>query len=246
VARSQYEWVEQDPFTLFFHPSDPLKYFNYAIPNRPCGGDLGAALTALRGEYQRRQRVARFEFFEAFAPELPAILRQHRFVEEGRQWGMICTRQTFQPAAAVPGLSIAELGPQTTLRQALDFHEIQQEAFSEGDPEPLNPEQAAQAQLSFARRPGFLARLDGEAVCAGSYSLPIAGVTEIAGIATRPAFRQRGIATALTAQAVAHAFDHGVEVVYLTAEDERAGRVYQRVGFIPFSIMLAYIDGGGV
>jgi hypothetical protein len=30
--------------------------------------------------------------------------------------------------------------------------------------------------------------------------------------------------------------------VCLVAEDERAGRVYQRVGFEPFSIMLAYIE----
>ncbi|RPJ49235.1 MAG: hypothetical protein EHM21_07245, partial [Chloroflexi bacterium] len=62
------------PFTLFFHPNDPLKYFNYAIPDGPVRGAdpeawvaLRPILGRLRRVFRQRGRVARFEFFEAFA-----------------------------------------------------------------------------------------------------------------------------------------------------------------------------------
>jgi predicted GNAT family acetyltransferase len=37
------------------------------------------------------------------------------------------------------------------------------------------------------------------------------------------------------------AFKQGAEVVCLTAADQRAGRLYERVGFRPYATMLAYI-----
>ena len=242
IARSQYEALALDPFTLFFHPSDTLKYFNYAIPDRPCGLDLSGILSTLRHAYHQRQRLARFEFFEAFAPELPAALRENGFSEEGRQWSMICTPQTLQTVPIVANLQIFELGPQTSLQDARDFMLVQREAFSPAEDGIPTGEEIGNTQNSFTCRPAFLARLGDEPVGAAAFSQPIAGVTEVTGIATRTAFRRRGIAAAMSAQAAAAAFKRGVQTVCLTAEDERAGRVYQRVGFAPFSIMLAYID----
>lgn len=242
IARSQYETLELAPFTLFFHPTDSLKYFNYAIPDRPCGAGLSGILSTLRHEYHRRQRTARFEFFEAFAPVLPAALRANGFKEEGRQWGMICTSQTLQVVPAVPGCSMVELGPDSSLTDARDFMLVQREAFSPEETSAPTDADVLRAQRSFARRPGFLARLGDEPVGAAAFSQPIDGVTEVTGIATRAAYRRRGIAAALTALAVTSALRRGVQTVCLVAEDERAGRVYQRVGFRPFSIMLAYIE----
>ena len=73
------------------------------------------------------------------------------------------------------------------------------------------------------------------------YTIPSDGITELAGIATLEEFRQRGVATALTSHAVATAFANGLEIVFLSAADARAGRVYERVGFQAFATMLAYI-----
>ncbi|HBY97531.1 MAG TPA: hypothetical protein DEP84_26915 [Chloroflexi bacterium] len=42
------------------------------------------------------------------------------------------------------------------------------------------------------------------------------------------------------ATAVQAAFEAGIEVAFLVAGDERAGRVYERVGFHPSATMLAY------
>ena len=74
------------------------------------------------------------------------------------------------------------------------------------------------------------------------YTAPFDGLAEVLGLATLEPFRRRGIATALTATAVQSALEQGVEVVCLTAADERAERVYARVGFARFATMLAYID----
>ena len=40
------------------------------------------------------------------------------------------------------------------------------------------------------------------------------------------------------------AFAGGVEIAFLTAADERAGRVYERIGFRPYATGLAYAVPG--
>ncbi|MDQ4078365.1 MAG: hypothetical protein M3220_19230 [Chloroflexota bacterium] len=55
-AQQQYETVSIPPFTLFFHPSDPFPYFNYAIPDEPVTGDQREPLEKLRAAFQSRDR----------------------------------------------------------------------------------------------------------------------------------------------------------------------------------------------
>ena len=43
--------------------------------------------------------------------------------------------------------------------------------------------------------------------------------------------------------AVQVTFDAGAEIAFLVAEDARAGRVYERVGFRPCATALAYSRG---
>jgi GNAT superfamily N-acetyltransferase len=241
-ARRQYDALSLPPFTLFFHPQDALKYFNYAIPDGPCEGDLSDVLADLREEYQRRGRTARFEFYEAFAPQLPAILRQNGFSEEGRQWSMLCTPDTALSVPDVAGLEIVRLTPQSSPQEMHDFISVQQEGFSPEDnsePDP-NAIQHMLADLQKGHWHAYLGRVAGQAASVASFGAPIDGITEVAGIATRPSLRRMGIAAKLTEYAVRTAFEMGVQTVCLTAADERAGRVYERAGFRPFSIMLAY------
>lgn len=242
-ARSQYESLALPPFTLFFHPRDTLKYFNYAIPDEPIHGDLSGVLAELKAEYRRRGRLPRFEFFEAFAQELPAMLRASGFVEEERNWSMLCTPASFRPAPPVAGVTVVAIGPDSGEDDLRDFTIAQRQGFDPTDTSLPSGEEIAQKKLDFSENGwrGFLARVDGEPAGVSVYGKPIAGVSEIAGIATREAFRRRGIAALLTEYAVRAAFARGVQTACLTAADERAGRVYERVGFRPFSTMLAYI-----
>jgi ribosomal protein S18 acetylase RimI-like enzyme len=241
-ARRQYDALSLPPFTLFFHPEDALKYFNYAIPDGPCEGDLSDVLAALREAYRLRERMARFEFYETFAPQLPAILRQNGFSEEGRQWSMLCTPDTALNVPDVTGLEIVALGPHSSAQDIRDFIRVQQEGFTPEDSGEPGPDaiQHTMANLQKGNWHAYLGRIAGQAASAASFGHPIDGITEVAGIATRPALRRMGIAAKLTEHAVRSAFEMGGQTVCLTAADERAGRVYERVGFRPFSIMLAY------
>jgi ribosomal protein S18 acetylase RimI-like enzyme len=71
---------------------------------------------------------------------------------------------------------------------------------------------------------------DGQPVAIGSHQ-PVGTVTEVAGVATLPAYRRRGIAGAITRLLVQDAVSSGVRTVFLTAANDTVGRIYGRVGF---------------
>lgn len=60
---------------------------------------------------------------------------------------------------------------------------------------------------------------------------PVAGVTEIAGVAVLPAYRRRGLAGELTRVLARDALALGVTTVFCSAQSDEVARVYQRVGF---------------
>jgi GNAT superfamily N-acetyltransferase len=247
-ARKQYEAVSVPPFTLFFHPHDALTFFNYAIPDEAIGGQtqhsgsLEDSLTKLRETFLSRGRQPRFEFIEEFSPDLAPVLNQAGFFEEERQQGMICLPDTFQPAPDVVGLAVTRLTRTSPVSEMQDFVTVQRQGFNPDHTTPATESDAQQFMTDLHEGIAFLARLDGQPVGAGLYTTPFDGLTEVTGLATLKPFRRRGIATALIALAVQTAFEQEVEVVYLTAADEGAGRVYERVGFRRFATMLAYIE----
>src|SRR5450759_580278 len=114
VAHRQYEAFCAPPFTLFFHATDPLPFFNYAIPDAPFAhaapfANLAASLARLRAEFAARRRVPRFEFVEACAPDLSAALETHGFILENRAQLMVCPRGSERVAPAVAGLGDGSL-----------------------------------------------------------------------------------------------------------------------------------------
>jgi ribosomal protein S18 acetylase RimI-like enzyme len=71
----------------------------------------------------------------------------------------------------------------------------------------------------------------GEPVAAGAHQ-PVDGASEVVGVACLPAFRRRGLATAVTSILVRDAVDRGVQVVCLSADDADVERLYGRLGFV--------------
>lgn len=67
-------------------------------------------------------------------------------------------------------------------------------------------------------------------LCSGGHN-PVGDVTEIVGVATLPSARRRGLGAAVTDTLVADAVRRGIEVIFLSADDETVARVYERVGF---------------
>jgi len=65
---------------------------------------------------------------------------------------------------------------------------------------------------------------------AGSHQL-VGDVTEVTSVGTLPAARRRGIGGAVTGRLVEHARERGADVVFLSAADDDAARMYERLGF---------------
>lgn len=82
------------------------------------------------------------------------------------------------------------------------------------------------------------AAYDGEGPLAVGSHQPVGAVTEIAGVGTLPAARRRGLAAAVTSELVRDALAQGVEVVFLSAQDEAVARLYRRLGFHPLATAL--------
>jgi RimJ/RimL family protein N-acetyltransferase len=241
-AHLNFEAVAVPPFTLFFNPDDDSPYANYAIPDGPVGGEIRAPLAELQSLFRARRRTARFEFIEACAPELAAGLRANGFIEEARFQLMICTPESYRPVPEVPGLAVSILAGDAPLGQVQEFVSMLHHAFDPGAPEAITEVEAAQYRRRYGSTQMIVARLDDKVVGGGSLMPPYQGLAEIAGIGTLEAFRRRGVASAVTAYAARAAFEQGLDLVFLTAANEQAGRVYERAGFRPHGVALAYIE----
>ncbi|MEV4755574.1 GNAT family N-acetyltransferase [Micromonospora sp. NPDC049559] len=66
---------------------------------------------------------------------------------------------------------------------------------------------------------------------AGGMAMRVGDVAEIAGVATLPAARRRGLGAAVTVALARRLLDDGVEVVFLSAASDDVAQVYARVGF---------------
>jgi ribosomal protein S18 acetylase RimI-like enzyme len=81
------------------------------------------------------------------------------------------------------------------------------------------------------RRVSALAETPGEGALASGIAMRVDDVAEIAGVATLPAARRRGLAAALTAALARRLLDTGTDLVFLSAGSEDIARVYVRAGF---------------
>jgi ribosomal protein S18 acetylase RimI-like enzyme len=84
--------------------------------------------------------------------------------------------------------------------------------------------------------------LDGVPAGAGGLFPDDRGVAELAGVATRPDSRRRGVAVALSAALTDAFFSRGGEVAWLSAADAGAEAVYARVGYLQLDTRMNYIQ----
>ena len=245
AAALTHDVVEMPPFVLFFNPSDDLRFYNYGVPVEPMSRLQDGELASLRAVFAAHNRLLRFEFIEEAAPDLASAFAAAGLAEEGRNPLLVCTPDSLRLAVEVPGLAICRLTPESPRADLAAFISVQGRSFGEED--RIEPTDAQVDDLR--RRSGqgshyFLGLLEGEPVATGAHTAPLDGFTELVGIATLADYRRRGIAGALVAAMTEAAFRAGVRVAFLSAADERAGRVYERVGFQPYATALAFCDTG--
>lgn len=217
--------VPVGPFTVYLNRETDSPYISYARPSEPLRGDLGAEIEAVRALFRQRGRVARWEWIHDLYPELePALEACGVRTEVTPLMTVTPERFRFEPGE---GIEIRRVGAEEDFGPMIRAQRL---AFGMEDVEPSESERAT--VRAWLGRGGcfFQAVVDGTVAGGGGY-LPIAGVAEVAGIGTRPEFQRRGVGGAITAALVRDAFARGCDCVFLTAGDERAVRVYRRVGF---------------
>ncbi len=242
VAHQQYEAVPVPPFTLFFHASDPLPFFNYAIPDEHevAFGDLAAPLARLRATFEARGRVPRFEFVETCAPELAHALESQGFVLENRAQIMVCGRGRERPVPAVPGLAIEFLDAAAPPEEFGLFLDLQRLAFGFPSLTPTSRDDALSLRDSVGDGFTLVGKIGEQRVATAMIQPGGDGLAELVGVSTLPEFRRRGIGAALAYETVRRAFERGGSLVFLSAADERAGRVYEAAGFSGMGHSLFY------
>ncbi|MCY1015275.1 GNAT family N-acetyltransferase [Pyxidicoccus sp. MSG2] len=242
AARERYTSVPVPPFTAYFHPFDAMVYLNYVIPDGPVTGDTREALRKLRTEFEARQRVPRFEYVDALAPELAGMLSAAGYRQEAEARLMACTRDTYVPFKGPERLTLTVLSPDSPREEVRDFCVTTRQGFSPGETVTVGDEEVSKTLEDLKDGRAFLARMDGRPVSGGQFSSPHQGTTELAGVATLQEWRGRGIGAALVSRAAEEAFSRGVEVLFLSTITEEAGRLYERVGFRFVTRMLFYVD----
>jgi ribosomal protein S18 acetylase RimI-like enzyme len=247
LARELHAVVPCPPLcTAFFHITDTDAESSFAIPDPPAAvspssDDLQSSLNILQAECTNRKRAPCLQFIEDLFIDLPPLLRSIGWVEQERSPLMIWSASGARPAPSVPGLSITTLSADSTLEEIREGLDTNTAGF--GLPiQPASAEETEGFRQGLIRSRAFTAHLGQEAVGAGMFtSISDQAVTELVGITTLAPFRRRGIAASLTAYMTAAALEHGAKTVFLTAANDTAGRVYERVGFRFEATKVAYM-----
>lgn len=228
------------PFLARFAIGNDHPMLNYAVPDddaAPSTGEVGALVELFEG---RRLRP-RLEYAAAAAPALEAILLGCGFELERRLPVMACVPSVVPPPAIPDGLSVAVA---TSGRDHAAAIAAANEAYGEPPRQPTPEEITARRKLTASGGAVVLARdaESGEPAGSGVLTAPMAGVSELAGVGTRPAHRNRGVAAAVVARLLERAAGNGIDLVWLSPEDERAERIYARTGFALVGVEMIHIS----
>jgi RimJ/RimL family protein N-acetyltransferase len=227
--RRRPEVVETGGFVVGVMPGTDSPYLNYATP-LPGAEPTARDVASLIGVFLERGLLPRLEFAPQAAPAVEPALRAAGFGTEAVHEYLVCTPDTLVLPAAT-----GSPHPQTPVTDE-EFAELDAalaEAF--GGLFPASKEGAD--RLRATERKGGAVRFvrDPRAGVLGgaSCSAPAEDTAELSGVGTRPAFRGRGVAAAVTAAVAEAMFGRGAGSVWLEYSGEGSRRVYERAGFRP-------------
>ncbi|MCX5311227.1 GNAT family N-acetyltransferase [Streptomyces sp. NBC_00154] len=214
------------PFTVRHNPGWQLKYANYAIPDQgaePTAADVQALIAAFR----ERDRMPRLEYLPSGAPAVEPALIAAGFTVENRAPILACAPGNLLPPKPVDALVIAEPATDAEFDAAA---RVQHHGYG-GTGEPEGGEAAWLRNAVAGGGVAALATVDRVPAGAGGCSVPVDGLTELAGLAVADTFRRRGIGAALSAHLTATAFARGCRVVWLEPGDADVERIYAGIGY---------------
>jgi ribosomal protein S18 acetylase RimI-like enzyme len=245
IAAQGRDVIAVGSFQALIDPSCDMTWLNYAIPVMPLGtkAEVAEVLVELREVFTERDRTLRFEFTESLWQTLPESLEEAGLRLEARHPMMLCTSADFQPyqASAVQVRLLTAADDTDTLTAYLS---VRNQGFNQefADEPPTKKEIAElHEQLQIGTMRCALANLDGIPAGVG-VTIPMSGICELAGVATLPALRRRGVAATLCSFLIEDHFQAGGDVVWLSAGDAVAQATYERIGFRLVDSRLNYID----
>ena len=226
LAQRSPDHLRIGPFTVRHNPDWQLKYANYAIPDQgaePTAADVQALIAAFR----ERDRMPRLEYLPSGAPAVEPALLAAGFTVENRAPILACALGDLLPPKPVDALVIAEPATDAEFDAAA---RVQHHGYG-GTGEPEGGEAAWLRDAAAGGGVAALATVDGVPAGAGGCSVPVDGLTELAGLAVADTFRRRGIGAALSAHLTATAFARGCRVVWLEPGDADVERIYAGIGY---------------
>jgi ribosomal protein S18 acetylase RimI-like enzyme len=218
VVAAEREPVDAGAFTLYRHPAEDHPFRNYAIPNEGAEPDDGSALVAAAREHGLIPRIESVEPCAPWVRDLPGFT-----IEDELRLMASDALTTLDSEAEI--VVVRKGSPHVA-----GLMRAQMAAFDEPPP--------SDEQIARWNGRAVAALVDGEVVGGAVWTRVLDGMTEIAGIAVLEAFRRRGIAGALTAEATRQGFLEGARLAVLVPGHEGAARVYERAGFADASRMI--------
>lgn len=219
--------IRTGPFTVRIDPHDAGLFFNYAIPDD--GAEpTGDHVQQLVEMFTRRSRTPRLEYFPAAAPRVEDALLASGFTAERRLPILTCD-PAEAPAPRIVGP--VEVVLAETDEQLRKVAEAQGEAYEQ----PVTSEHDVARLRRVLDRGGLVAlawdTVTGQGVGGGQIGPPYRGVSELAAIGVRVAYRRRGIASALAAVLTRACPSAGITTPFLMPENDDTERIYQRAGY---------------
>lgn len=221
----------------------------YARPRR--GADRPpslADLTAVRARQRELGLPEALEWVHEINPELLAVARSAGLAVLEAPLMVLDPAAVADPAAFtdVPvrllAASAPTLGADVAARRAVAAVGFGAAGTARGEAGPAERDAALigldvaaldeeRARIADGSRLSALAGTAAEGALASGMAMRVDDVAEIAGVATLPSARRRGLAAAVTAALARALLADGTDLVFLSAGSEEIARVYLRVGF---------------
>jgi ribosomal protein S18 acetylase RimI-like enzyme len=221
------------PFRAMITADTDFVWANFAVPTRD--GFTRKEVDLLTGHFQAKKRLPRLEILQELWPDLPPILEAAGYICEHDLPLMVCTEESFRPS---PGMDRTEiLAADGDLAAAWI---VETAAFGHPEPPDETRLDRRRARIRTANLAVALARF--ESMPAASALLMMEGaVAELAGVATLPEYRRRGLASDVSSCLLTSFFESGGKVVWLSAADEAAWKTYSKLGFSRIGSQVNYI-----
>ncbi len=230
-------WADRDDVTYLFTGA-AIPFLNRVLRAKLPHGQVDAGIDRVRAEIALLPHPLVWQVGPSTEPpDLGRRLRQHGFLPAGRAPGMTASVRSSPNTRIPPELRIESVDDEDALRAWFG---------------PLAPEIGIPAEVvadaarvrSRHRLAGgagfrhFLGRIGGVPIASASLYVQnrVAGVYDVA---TLPAWRRRGVASALTAACLDEARSLGLETAVLQAS-RLAVRLYERLGFRRCCVLRVY------